>query len=448
MFKEEEKKLKDWQETLQKKSLPEDAVENAIWVGFQQAKNKKSRKRRPYLKRNLWSAIVAAVLLITIVTSIRVSPVFANAVASIPGMEKIVALIQDNRGLQSAIANKHYQEVNVVGQSSGTTITLNGVIPDAENMVVFYTIDYKQNHRSDFMEQVRIASANGEDLKVGSISHNYEENYETKMRATNSLEISFQEPLIEKDFVLEFEFINGYGEKEIVELPFSIDLEDAASQQYIVNEKVRIEGQSMEIIDVVIGPVRTAIQVKFDPNNTKEIYGFEDLQVVDGKGNRWSSIENGVTASMSESSPEIVTYYLQSNYFEEAEKLFVQFEKLMALDKEEALVEIDTEKELILTQPKGNRFGNVSLENNQLSIDFRGEKDFVNFPLNLRFKDADGQIFDINSWHSNGTDEEIDKTIGLDLPNESFKSPITFEIQGYPTYIEKQVNIPIKATKN
>lgn len=443
MFSKEEKKLREWKETIENTAVEQDELERAIMKGFQRAKNVKQVKRSPYIKRSIWSVVVAAILLITLVTSIRVSPAFASAVASIPGMEGIVALIQDNKGLQSAINNEHYQEIGVVGESSGVKIVVDGIIADEKNIVLFYTIEYRQNHRSDFIERIQIKGAKGEDLKWGGISHNYADDYETSMVSTNSLEISFQEPLLTKDVVVEFEIIGGYGETEIIKLPFTIELDNSESQRFTLNEEVIIEGQSMSIVDIVIDPVRTAIQVQFNPNNTKEIYGFEDLQIVDEKGEVWSSIENGVTASANDYEPDVVTYYLQSNYFEEAQKLFLQFNKIMAMDKSEAYILVDTEKEEILKQPKDARFSNVSVIDNEMRMDFQAEKDFYSFPLMLDFIDNDDHLFEISSW-SHGRNEALASTIMLELPKKKYNNPIRFEIMGYPSYIQKSVEIKIK----
>ena len=290
-------------------------------------------KKRSIYKRSIWSVVVAAILILTFVTSIRVSPVFANAIASIPGMEKIVALIQDDEGLQSAIENEHYQEIGISDESSGVKVTLDGAIADERNMVLFYTMEFKQNHKSDFINHILIKGANGEDLKWGGISHNYADDFDTSMISTNSLEIDFQGPLPTRNVVLEFEMIGGYGETEIIKLPFTVEMNDVESKKFRLNKEVIIKGQTITIMDVIISPVRTAIQVKFDPENTMEIFGFEDLQIVDGKGRTWSSIENGTTASSVGDKPNVVTYYLQSNYFHEPKELYLQFEKLMAMEK-------------------------------------------------------------------------------------------------------------------
>ncbi|MFJ7935688.1 DUF4179 domain-containing protein [Sporosarcina sp. NPDC096371] len=441
MFNEEDK-LAKWKEEIEKADMPQDELEGAIRQGFQRAQHAKQVKKRPFVKRGLWTAMVAAVLLITFITSIRVSPAFANAVSSIPGMEKIVELVRDDKGLQSAIDNDHYQEIGVSGESSGVKVTVDGIIADEMNLVLFYTIEFRENHKSDVVNHVGIKGANGEDLKWGGISQNYTSDYHDSMISTNSIEIDFQEPLSTKNVVLEFEIIGGNGETEVIKLPFTIDMNDVASKRYTLNEEVIVNGQSMTIEDVTISPVRTAIQVKFDPKNTMKIFGFEDLQIVDEKGKVWSSIANGMTASSDGEKPNVVTYYLQSNYFEKPKHLYLEFGKLMAMEKEEAYLLIDTDKREILKQPKDARFSNLTTLDNHISMDFRGEKNFTHHPFSFDFFDANNDSYSI-SW-SGMPSGEMESTLVMEMPEERYKNPVRLAIYGYPSYIEKDVKIKIK----
>ncbi len=443
MFNEEEEKLAKWKEEIEKTDVPQDELESAIKQGFHRAQHAKQVKRRPYVKRGVWSAVVAAILLITFITSIRVSPAFASAVASIPGMEGIVALIQDDKGLMSAIANDHYQKIDVSGESSGSKVTVDGIIADEMNLVLFYTMEFRGSDKSDYINRIRIKGANGEDLKVGGIHHNYADDFQTTMISTNSLEIDFQESLPTKNVVVEFEIIGDAGETEVIKLPFTIDVNGVENKRYTLNEEVIIQEQSLTVEEVTISPVRTAIQMRFEPENTMKIFGFEDLQIVDEKGKVWSSIKNGVTASSDGEKPNVVTYYLQSNYFEEPKQLYLKFGKLMAMEKEEAYLLIDTDRMQIIQQPKDARFSNLTRVDNHISMDFRGEKNFNHYPFSSDFFDANNEPFYIPSW-SGSPDGELESTLVMEMPKESYKSPLKFVIAGYPSYIEKDVEIKIK----
>ncbi len=142
MYEKEEVKLNEMKERLDKIHLPLDEADDAIRQGFDRAKRDKVKSRK---KRNrIWSLVVAALLFVTFVTSIRVSPAFANAVASIPGMEKFVDLIQFDKGLEAIFKNDYYQKVDAVQTKNGLTLTIDGVILDETGMNIYYTMKSKE----------------------------------------------------------------------------------------------------------------------------------------------------------------------------------------------------------------------------------------------------------------------------------------------------------------
>ena len=125
-------------------------------------------------------------------------------------------------------------------------------------------------------------------------------------------------------------------------IPFEVDKVKMPTTRYPLDKTVLIEGQKIIIKQIEISPLKVAIHVSVDPANTKEIFGFEDLRFVDEKGETWTSINNGITRSGARDD-DVNIYYLQSNYFEEPKELYLQFNKLMAMDKNEAFLIIDTE---------------------------------------------------------------------------------------------------------
>ena len=119
-----------------KLAIPDQQVNDAIQQGILKA-NSKRRKR----KKTLWTISVAAILMLTFITSIRVSPAFANAVASIPGMERFVDLIQFDKGLEAIIENEYYEAIGVSQMKDNMTFTIDGIILDETGMEIFYTLE-------------------------------------------------------------------------------------------------------------------------------------------------------------------------------------------------------------------------------------------------------------------------------------------------------------------
>ncbi|VDG96780.1 Uncharacterised protein [Lysinibacillus sphaericus] len=429
-------KLKRWKQTLEDNDIPEVELDKAIQQGFHQARQQNPLKRKKQIKPPLIAGLAIAVMCLLFITTIRASPAFADAVSAFPGMKKIVALIQDDEGLKSAIKNKHFQKIGVSDETSGVHITLDGVIPSAQNLVLFYTISYKKNHHSDFLQNVWIRGANGEDLELASVWQNPSEDYETANTSTNSISVDFIKPITKKDVVLEFNFIGGYGEEETIQLPFTIDIDDVPINTYAINQKVTIDEQSMVVQQVTINPVITSVEIEYDPNNTKEIFGIDDLSIKGKWGRKWTPLKNGLTSSTTDDFPNRVTYYLQSSYFANNKHLSLQIGEVMALDKQESELVIDTISEEIVKQPKDKRFSNVKVRDGELLIDFKGEKDFYNYPVSIDFKDSQKEEHRFEYWSGSPNGEE-ETTLMMKLPDSSIQNPITLKINGYPSYLDQ-----------
>ena len=132
----EEQQLEKMRTQLEEQPIPEHALDEAIRTGFNKARSKRKKKRR-----SIWLSVVAAIFLVGFVTSVRVSPAFANAMASIPGFSAIIEMIQSDKGIEDIVKNDYFEELNISEVQDGLTFTLNGVIADESGMVISYTLE-------------------------------------------------------------------------------------------------------------------------------------------------------------------------------------------------------------------------------------------------------------------------------------------------------------------
>lgn len=439
----EERKLKKWKEEIEKKDIPTERLDQAIQIGFEAAKGKRENKKRRFLKRGLWSTAIAAILMLTLITSIRVSPAFANAVASIPGMSGFVELIENNKGLQMAIENEHFQVIGTTGETESMKVTLEGIITDETSLVAFSTIETNKKYPNRYLSGYRILDIKGEEIpNQGSFGTAWDQTDNFKL--TNTTEINFNGKMPTEEMILEYKISEEVGEnkvKETIQIPFKVDLKPVKKEHYTIDKTVIVEGQSIRIRSISIGSLKTAIEVEYDSANMKKIFGFEDLRLVDEKGEVWSSIKNGSTARGTDD-PNINIFYLQSNYFRETEHLTLKFSKLMAMDKDEAFINIDTEKKEIVKQPTDERFGSLKVNGRFIDIEMRGMKGYYHDPFSTFF-DADGKELSMKSgtFYTRGEDEIH---LGIELPDEEYKNPLRFPLYAYPSYIKGNVQIKIK----
>lgn len=437
---DEEKNLRKWRDEINKKEVQESQLEEAIFLGFERAKQAKQKRR--FVKRSAWTTVTAVLLMFTFIISIRVSPVFANAIASIPGMSGIVDLIQDNKGLQLAIDNEHYQMIGLTEETESIKITLEGIITDETSLVAFSTIENKENAPHVFLSGYRIVDKMGREIPTDG-SFNTTWNYENDRKAINTVEVEFNGNIPNEEMVLEYRISEEVGgqAKEVIKIPFTVDLKPIKKEHYVMNQTAVVEGQKINIRSVTIGTLKTAIEVEYDGNNSMKIFGFEDLRLEDENGEVWSSIENGIISSGTKEA-NVYVYYLQSNYFKERQRLTLKFNKLMALDKDQAEVVIDIENKKILNKPNDGRFNNLQINGRFINLELKGEKGYHHDPFST-FYDGKGKKYNTKSGSfSNSDDETIH--IGMELPDGEFTNPLRFPLEGYPSYIEGNVEITIQ----
>ncbi|MEH7334658.1 DUF4179 domain-containing protein [Neobacillus drentensis] len=440
MFEKEEAKLTEYRNQYDNITISMEKLDGAILAGFQKAKAEKKRKTR----RKKWSFTLAAAAIIFIgfFTSIRLSPAFADYITVLPGMEKLVELIRNDKGKMLAIENDYYEKLGVSQQKDGMKFTIDGVIADENDLVVFYTIHSKENIEDYPIEEPRLFGSDGKELNFGLGGGNGKLHKTSggENVYTGNVDFSFEKPLKENKFKLSIK-INSDKDKSF-SLPFELKNDIQKKKTYILNKTFSIEGQKITFLETDVYPVKVAVHVKMDPHNTKKLLNFDDIRLVDENGETWNKISDGVTASKISDDEAIL--YLQSNYFREPKELYLAINKIQAVEKEEANVIVNTQTKQILKQPKGDRFSDLVVEGNRILFKMRTEKEF-NYGL---FNTA---------WDHNGNEITIPETsmasglkggkaeFGVTIPGlKNEMSPISLQLEFFPSWIEGNMKVQIK----
>lgn len=442
MYEQEEKKLMGFKDRLEQVPLPLDAADGAIMQGLQRAQREQAQTRARR-KRSLWSLAAAALLILTLVTTIRVSPAFASAVASLPGMEKFVELIQYDKGLSAVFENEYYQPIGESQSVGSTTLTIDGVILDESGMNIFYTIESAVD-----MEDIIIHTPileNEQVIPPGSISYNHPITPEDSPKIySDILGYVFQDSIKFEnlDFTLGL-IVTLDGNEFDFSVPFTVPENVKTSIVYEIQEEVEVEGQKFTVEEVTIHPLRVGIHLSFDSNNTKKILQFEDIRLEDENGEAWSSIANGISASGESEDGEIV-YYLQSNYFETPKELYLRINRMQAVDNEDSYFLVDTDKNLLLHRPKDGRL--ELIDSNRSGIEMilhrEDERDHT-YGIDKKVTDANGKSLDLSSSGiSSGYEGKQDISIAIN--DKGYVNPVRVDLFAYPNYINGDVKIELK----
>ncbi|MFD2445409.1 DUF4179 domain-containing protein [Bacillus sp. CGMCC 1.16607] len=438
MYKKEEEQLNEYKKIYDQIPVSLQSIDDAILAGYQRAKFE--GKQKPKRKKWLFSLAATALLLIGFFTTIRLSPAFANYITVIPGMERVVELIRHDKGIMLAIENDYYQKLGASEEKSGIQVTIDGAIADEDGMVLFYNVRSKEKYKNIYVDNAFVNSINGEKLNLSSASFGSTYfSFAEKSSYNGTLEYYYQTPFKTKELELSLEIKGDISEK--YKIPFTLVKDIKQKKTYELNKTVEIAGQKVTFISAIVQPLRVAVHVKKDPNNTKKLLNFDDLRLVDENGESWNKITNGTTASKISDDEEII--YLQSNYFRQPKELYLALNKVQAVDKGEEYVVVDVEQGEILKQPKGNLLKSVKVSGSYIDFTMAAKKDFPYF-LFSEIKDGKGNEIQSESSFSRGLGDEEEKSFGVNIPGlKNQEGPISLKLSFFPSWIEDDVKIKI-----
>lgn len=433
--------LNAMKEHVEQLAIPAD-IDEAIRQGI-----RAGRARRRLRMRTRMASYAACLLLIVMMATIRYSPTVAAYVGDIPGLRSLVQLIHYDKGLQLALENDFMQPVGLSDEQDGVKLTVDGVLADESRVIVFYTFENRDGQHSAFdIQSVKLANIPNASSSFGT-SH-FNEDWD-KRQGTIEFYIHDDAGIPEK---LELEIkTSRVTESDSVtstwKFAITLDKNKIEGQKtvYSINQTVTVEGQRITFGTMTVYPTRIGLEVTYDPSNTKKLFAFDDIRIEDERGEAFGTITNGVTAS--NVSDNRVVLYFQSNYFRKPEHLFLRASSIRALDKNTLEVQVDLERNVLLTQPDDR------LTLNHFETGYEDGKSILEFGLNNddpldqhrtfslfanTYKDASGRSFDSNRSGSSSDYYQFY------IEDVDYLMPLTLTVNDYPSRIRGDIDVRVK----
>ena len=446
--------------------IPED-IDKYINKGIDRGRRKMAAKRI-----EIFLAVMGSLLLAMFITGIRVSPVFASNVARIPGLNYIVELVSLDKGLSAAVENEYIQHIDKSVEYENIKFTIKDVIADNSGIIVFYSLENKGSHIMPRIRDVKLTDFRGSDLKmsIGYDAAQYEgKKFEGKIEFYSNenqgegipdnlvLKVGLEEQrklkeseISPKDNTLE-QNTGIPGEPEVIggswQIPFTIDREklSGAEKIYSINQTVEIEGQKIKFEDIRIYPIKSILSISLDSTNTKKLFTFEDLKLMDENGGEWGRIVNGLSGSNPGGDRQTLNF--QSNYFTKPKELYITGNYIRALDKDKCYFTVDTANGKILYSPfnlLSLRDITVGKDQMFLSAEMKRNAPYSdkNFSITNEAFDSNGHPLTIISEGMESGDKACYYHYNLKL-GSGFKGPVTFKLCDYPSRISGSFTIKI-----
>lgn len=437
-------------------------IDNYILNGIKKAK----RKRKSKLIKNI-SVIAASLLMISFIITVRISPSFAELMINVPVLKDVVKLIykeelvKDDKGLQLAIENEFMQHIGASDEHEDLVFTVEDIIVDEMKMIIFYSIENKGNHELVNLFDIKYYDENGNKIKAsGSWSSFINKNMTKEKRLYNKVTLNFYKDTVIPDIITMETKMNKRLDRDNkgtldstwkVDIPIDKTMFESQKDIYELNEVIEIKGQKIYFDKMTVYPTTIALDVKYDKNNTKRIFSFDDIKITDEKG-EWLTIRNGVTGMPTGDNSE--TLFFQSNYFKKPNNINIELSSIRALDKDKLEVIVDLENNKILKAPD-NRLRYTGIGNDT----YDGK--YISFELTKDPQDENRtySIFSHEVYDNNGDKVEYKVEGNSSLPlEEGYKQlsylfleniseingPITLKIHDYPNRIKGYYKIKVK----
>ncbi|WP_408894379.1 DUF4179 domain-containing protein [Paenibacillus taichungensis] len=412
--------------------VPDAAAYQAVQAGIRQA----ARKRKSRL-RWVMSSISAAAIILVFTGCIRVSPAFASFVEQLPGMEGIVSMIRQDKGLMMAIDQSLLQKVGVTDEHDGASMTVDSIITDESRMVIFYTMKGMKDLEKGGYD-IDLLDRDGKKLPV-AFSYSSPQPASELGIYEDKIDVSFTESLPPQELTVVFkERGKESNNKWKVTFPVDRSLTKGMKKIIPVNQTMTVDGQRIHVKQAVLYPTRLVLDIEYDRNNTKKIFGIRDLQLVDEQGRAWRTDSSSISGSGS-------SVFFESMYFSAPKKLTLQGSGLSAVDKDKLVISIDPSSGEIQGGPSSLKFLQSTVQSKNLILEF-SIADAQNATSGLSFtniEDSKGNPFDINEvgWSPSVFEARVVIKNGA-----AAKGNLTMEIDSYPDQIRAPFSIEIPVT--
>jgi hypothetical protein len=409
--------------------VPDAAAYQAVQAGIRQA----ARKRKSRL-RWVMSSISAAAIILVFTGCIRVSPAFASFVEQLPGMEGIVSMIRQDKGLMMAIDQSLLQKVGVTDEHDGASVTVDSIITDESRMVIFYTMKGMKDPDKG-MYDIDLLDRDGKKLPV-AFSYSSPKPASESGIYEDKIDVSFTQSLPPQELTVVFkERDKETNNNWKVTFPVDRSLTKGMKKIIPVNQTMTVDGQRIHVKQAILYPTRLVLDIEYDRNNTKKIFGIRDLQLVDEQGRAWRTDSSSISGSGS-------SVFFESMYFSAPKKLTLQGSGLSAVDKDELVISIDPSSGEIQGGPSSLKFLKSTAQGKNLILEF-SIANAQNATSGLSFtniKDSRGNPFEINEV---GWSPSVFEARVVIKNAAAAKGNLTMEIFSYPDQSRAPFSIEI-----
>lgn len=384
---------------------------------------------------------IAAAFILLVNTSIP----FARACGSIPFLKGFAAAVAFSPSLKAAVENNYVQVVGQEQTVNGVTMRVEYLIVDQKQVNIFFSL--KSPDYSALWGDPAVLSADGnrpagcsvswsdadKDTGLQCVTIDFMDEHTPpaltlSCKARGSQSYTADEPMPapsavadepteweEPPFVAEFSF----------DLRFDPSFTETG-ETLVLDAPLVLDGQRFTAETVEIYPSHLRLNLSSDPGNTAWLAGL-DFYLEDEKDNRYEPISNGISATGSGKNSGLISYRLESSYFDRAEHLTIHITGATWLDVGREFVAVDIKNSKALSpMPEGVELLDVTRVGDRVKVRLAAQMGGEDGTVPVRtdsysvssweYRDPDGGEHHFNSMSTTGgfrVNGEFDRPDGV-----------------------------------
>lgn len=298
-------------------------------------------KRKRFLFQPLGA--VAAVFL-CFVALVNLVPSVAYACSNIPVLDKLAEAVSFSTSLTRAVEHGSVQEVSQTKTANGITATIESVIVDQKQVIVYFTLNSEEYDH--LTATVGAHLMNGEDAQATIVSGMpYIENGELQSATINFIEGAVvPEQLRVTLYIFSLDERGNQGAADVFNPVFVIDLDSQLIGQgrtVELDQTLDLGGQQFTLTQMECYPTHIRVNLKADPDNTVKLAHLSFyLELPDGTRLNAGSAD-GLTATGSAEGETGLSLYAESSYFYDAKSIKLVITGTTFLDKDAEKIWVD-----------------------------------------------------------------------------------------------------------
>ena len=468
MVNTEEELLKEYYHSLsaEAEEVPEMRLNTAIRNGITRSRRSSMSLRKRYALATA-AALVGMVLMFSfprmgeVLKTQGAAPDQAAIFQSYGPFEKYIPAVMSTNAVSSAIETGLVQRITgVTAEQNGFVLTVDGIAADQKGIIILYSLQNKtdENAQVELMQLTGAVSnplnttrGPGSSISPNRITYGYE------VRQWESGADALPDQLT---FELELgkykQFTPASADSPLAKLSVALPLDREqlakAGETIDVDKSLEIDGQKIKINEVYLAASGIYLDYTCDPLNSKQIFSMYKPRFLAGGSGDYTALDLRA-ASFTDSGGRLIF----ANNSSMAQSLQLQINGILALDKNETQLIVDTDKQQVIKAPDQNLQMSVhSTEKGStmvLEYDSQAQSNslYNDFRLGQTFTDGAGTVYSADKFDIDipqRTEPENAKSISdlyyQGIGSNKYPQPLTFTIEAYPALVKEKLSVPIR----